>query len=1720
MLRKLLILAAVVVVSSTVTAGSVWAADLLVTQPTQVTTNAYYERGNSVLKDGSGNYWLFYGRSYDFTGNYGTGNPDNSHYEIYYNKASTVAGLATATPQVVGSMPVTADRIYQGQTSCIEYGGAIWVFAVDSGDGAQVKAWTTTDGGTSWSVADVLPGAATSFAGSHLWATVYGGEIWLVVNTGGALDVTTYNGSTWSASYTVVAHEGMPRFFVDGGGIYLYYTSWGLPAYYVYEYSTGPTWTLKATITGTLDLDCDPMLTKIGSDYVFFFAPWDGTKQFLKYWTASSITGFDGLDQTTAKIATGGGYGGTSWVDMWPATLEDGGDVYMFYGSEASGTSSGTGNVYLLPVDWDLTLDHYCYIQNAIDAASAADVIEVGAGNYAERLTINPSVDLRGAQYGVDPTGVGARTTPADESIVDITGIGVTNPNVAVEIPGGVTGASFAGFTVIGSPTFNYSDESVIRCWDDNLTIEDNILDGYIGVLYKGNDFTTVNRNRMVVNKTGVIVQPNVTTNITISNNTITPGGGPAGDAAGIYMTGVTTASVTGNVVTGFTGSRGCGGSNVTDITISGNDLSGNKDGVSFWGTTTFVTIEDNDLDGQVRFGINIKGQDIVIEGNDLSGCGDSGVNVDKHVIDTERVTITDNDLSGNTSFGVKVGGAVVETVDASANYWGSTDAATVQAEANAGVGADYTPWLGGGTAQNPGYAGDFSTLYVDDDSPQTGTDGPVEEGIKLVSGSTVNVLPGTYTEAGQIVVDKDVAVVGDSSSKPVIMTDSDTGTAGDTRGWWLVEAGYSLSLEDLVLDGTGHLIYQGIRAHGGGAMNDCDMRNILYNESGPHYSGVALVFFGSQNWTVTSNTFENIGRIGIFGFGTGITGSTISGNTYTGKGVGDWLDYGIELGGGAVATITGNIVTECRGVASSDGSTSAGVLIDTYYGPGTAGTLTSNAFTANTVGIHVGYDGSDTAVVTANFNDLSGNDSHGMLTTSTTVVANGLSNWWGDATGPFHATLNPGGVGVPVSDNVLFDPWVGKAGTGNIVCVPDPEYLTVASPAKTIDVDYLGGGGGLMYGYSVKFTWDGAIASSAAVKVTQGSLLSDEGTTFFMAGNSGANEVTVDCALLGDEAGVTGPGTMFSVEFTGLSQGTSDVDITVLNVRDNNNQPLSGFYEDDGLLIVDVQAPVVTTTLIENLTLAHTDDYIKDTDTARVTATVTDDDPTFGIPNIVADLSGLGGGAAVNPDTYVGNVATWTTTIASVACTPADGTVTVTVDATDPIGNPAAQDSDTIIADNTPPTAVTAFDAAVGHKKCDLTWTMGTDLYLAGVTVRRSDNAGEYPTYPLFVAGWPAGLGGYYPADETQGFEAYNGPLANATDAVVPRNIYYYQAFCYDIARNYGPAATTASDLSNNYWLGDVATTLGVWGFNGLVNDADIDKLGGTYFATNPVGNNAECDVGPTVHPNGHRLGLPLPDAAVQFEDLMIFAMNYGRVSPRIVPFLPDEAVKALSLELAEVGVTDDGEIEVAMSLRGNAGEVKGISTIVAFDSSELEFVSARLSDDMYSPLAPVFFWHAANGNSVQVDMAVLGTDVTVGGSGDIAVLTFRALADEYALEFEAADLRGAGNEDLFAELEGCESRPEVPATFRLVGNSPNPFNPVTKIAFNVPYESRVTVTIYDVTGREVRTLVNGTVEPGQHEIVWDGRNDRGDSVGSGVYFCTMQAADFHDSHKMMLLK
>lgn len=102
-------------------------------------------------------------------------------------------------------------------------------------------------------------------------------------------------------------------------------------------------------------------------------------------------------------------------------------------------------------------------------------------------------------------------------------------------------------------------------------------------------------------------------------------------------------------------------------------------------------------------------------------------------------------------------------------------------------------------------------------------------------------------------------------------------------------------------------------------------------------------------------------------------------------------------------------------------------------------------------------------------------------------------------------------------------------------------------------------------------------------------------------------------------------------------------------------------------------------------------------------------------------------------------------------------------------------------------------------------------------------------------------------------------------------------------------------------------------------------------------------------------------------------------------------------------------------------------------------------------------------------------------------------------------------------SEVAGTEL---LPGEFSLAQNAPNPFNPQTRIDYDIPKATNVRLEIYNVLGQHVKTLVDEFQEPGSKSVIWDGRDNSGSMVASGIYFYRMDAGEFSLTRKMMMLK
>ena len=95
-----------------------------------------------------------------------------------------------------------------------------------------------------------------------------------------------------------------------------------------------------------------------------------------------------------------------------------------------------------------------------------------------------------------------------------------------------------------------------------------------------------------------------------------------------------------------------------------------------------------------------------------------------------------------------------------------------------------------------------------------------------------------------------------------------------------------------------------------------------------------------------------------------------------------------------------------------------------------------------------------------------------------------------------------------------------------------------------------------------------------------------------------------------------------------------------------------------------------------------------------------------------------------------------------------------------------------------------------------------------------------------------------------------------------------------------------------------------------------------------------------------------------------------------------------------------------------------------------------------------------------------------------------------------------------------------EIPTTFALKQNYPNPFNPTTQIRFEMPSSQLVKLSVFNVLGQKVKTLVNKQLSAGKYSFEWDGTNESGNLVSSGVYFYRFETPAFTQVHKMMYIR
>jgi len=431
-----------------------------------------------------------------------------------------------------------------------------------------------------------------------------------------------------------------------------------------------------------------------------------------------------------------------------------------------------------------------------------------------------------------------------------------------------------------------------------------------------------------------------------------------------------------------------------------------------------------------------------------------------------------------------------------------------------------------------------------------------------------------------------------------------------------------------------------------------------------------------------------------------------------------------------------------------------------------------------------------------------------------------------------------------------------------------------------------------------------------------------------------------------------------------------------------------------------------------------------------------------------------------------------------------------------------------TITVDCTAPPAVTGITADPGHQKVDVSWTMADESDVDHYEVYRglwydtTVGTSAYPEYDDL----PADVIPTRPADRNAAAASAEWELAGTVNAGTltftdngmthGRGVYYYEVFAVDAAVNYGPAAAT-NDRATNYWLGDVEHA-----YDGDVDSGDITVMGATFgLGDGDTGYNDEVDVGPTDDHGGY--GIPLTDSVIDFEDLMIFALNYGNVSAKVAP----------AAGTGPVNLVWDRIDEHTWALRLGAGSVglKGVHLTAPLPGGATCTVTA--GELLGSQHGPVFLRNLER-HGLDVNLALLGRGQAFAGEGVLVRITCDRDAD---LE-PAITARGIDNSELDVAL--APGQGALPRVFTAAQNYPNPFNPSTSIEFKLPGQRQVRLGVYALDGRLVRLLVDGVMPAGTHVAVWDGRDQSGRMAPSGAYFYRIAAGRDLVTRKMLLTK
>jgi len=219
---------------------------------------------------------------------------------------------------------------------------------------------------------------------------------------------------------------------------------------------------------------------------------------------------------------------------------------------------------------------------------------------------------------------------------------------------------------------------------------------------------------------------------------------------------------------------------------------------------------------------------------------------------------------------------------------------------------------------------------------------------------------------------------------------------------------------------------------------------------------------------------------------------------------------------------------------------------------------------------------------------------------------------------------------------------------------------------------------------------------------------------------------------------------------------------------------------------------------------------------------------------------------------------------------------------------------------------------------------------------------------------------------------------------------------------------------------------------------------------------------------------------------------------------------------------VVDKASANLMIDLE-NKGELNYAEFQVKYDATKYSFGEVSRTERISDNVQVVFNDHKSEGILQIIVLNLQGRSIA-SGTGAILSVPVQALNGKFDGSGEISLLSAGFEAGVQSELskEVLSPKATLPKAFALSQNFPNPFNPSTTVAYDIPEgkEVQVRLNIYNVRGQLVRTLVDEVKSEGSYQIQWDGNSNNGQKVSSGVYFYRLVAGEFNQTRKMVILK